>query len=104
MSLLDEGRLAEASEAFAAGERRADETGITWSGYGLDLRVAHVITQFMRGDWDAAETAAEIAGESVSATVAEQARRGRAAHRGRPGQAGVRGQARHRAARFAPGR
>ena len=72
MSLLDEGRLAEASEAFAAGERRADETGITWSGYGLDLRVAHVITQFMRGDWDAAETAAEIAGESVSATVASR--------------------------------
>ena len=34
----------------------------------------------------------------------QQARRGRAAHRGRPGQAGVRGQARHRAARFAPGR
>jgi hypothetical protein len=50
MSLLDEGRLAEASEAFAAGERRADETGITWSGYGLDLRVAHVITQFMLGE------------------------------------------------------
>src|SRR6185437_14099151 len=72
MSLLDEGRLAEASEAFAAGERRADETGITWSGYGLDLRVAHVITQFMLGNWDAAETAAEIAGESVSATVASR--------------------------------
>ena len=72
MSLLDEGRLAEASAAFAAGERRAAETGITWSGYGLDLRVAHVITQFMRGDWDAAETAAEIAGESVSATVASR--------------------------------
>jgi DNA-binding CsgD family transcriptional regulator/tetratricopeptide (TPR) repeat protein len=72
MSLLDEGRLAEASEAFAEGERRADETGITWSGYGLDLRVAHVITQFMLGNWDAAETAAEIAGESVSATVASR--------------------------------
>jgi len=72
MSLLDEGRLAEASAAFAAGERRAAETGITWSGYGLDLRVAHVITQFMRGDWAAAETAAEIAGESVSATVASR--------------------------------
>ena len=72
MSLLDEGSLAEASDAFAAGERRADETGTTWSGYGLDLRVAHVITQFMRGDWDAAEEAAEIAGESVSATVASR--------------------------------
>ena len=70
MSLLDEGRLAEASAAFGAGEARAAETGITWSGYGLDLRVAHVMTQFMRGHWDEAETAAEIAGASVSATVA----------------------------------
>jgi DNA-binding CsgD family transcriptional regulator/tetratricopeptide (TPR) repeat protein len=72
MSLLDEGRLAESSAAFATGERRAAETGITWSGYGLDLRVSHVVTQFMRGDWNAAETAAEIAGESVSATVASR--------------------------------
>ncbi len=69
MSLLDEGTLAEASAAFGAGEARAAETGITWSGYGLDLRVAHVMTQFMRGHWNAAETAAEIAGASVSATV-----------------------------------
>ncbi|HEY0813811.1 MAG TPA: AAA family ATPase [Pseudonocardia sp.] len=72
MSLLDEGSLEEASRAFAAGEARAAETGITWSGYGLDMRVAHVITQFLRGDWDSAETAGEIAGESVSATVASR--------------------------------
>ena len=72
MSLLDQGRLAEASAAFGAGEARADETGITWSGYGLDLRVAHVMTQFIRGEWNAAETAGEIAGESVSATVSSR--------------------------------
>lgn len=72
MSLLDDGSLAEASKAFAAGEARAAETGITWSGYGLDMRVAHVMTQFMRGEWDSAETAGEIAGESVSATVASR--------------------------------
>jgi DNA-binding CsgD family transcriptional regulator/tetratricopeptide (TPR) repeat protein len=72
MSLLDAGRLAEAGDAFAAGEARAAEAGITWSGYGLDLRVAHVIARFMRGDWDDAEIAAEIAGESVSATVASR--------------------------------
>ena len=40
--------------------------------YGLELRVAHVIARFMRGDWDAAEAAAEMAGESVSATVASR--------------------------------
>jgi DNA-binding CsgD family transcriptional regulator len=70
LSLLDEGRLAEAGTEFAAGEERAGATGTTWSGYGLNLRVAHVIADFMRGEWDAAEAAAEIAGESISATVA----------------------------------
>ncbi|MFC5230343.1 helix-turn-helix transcriptional regulator [Pseudonocardia zijingensis] len=70
ISLLDEGRLAEAGAEFAAGEERAAATGTTWSAYGLNLRVAHVITRFMCGDWDAAEAAAEIAGESVSAVVA----------------------------------
>jgi DNA-binding CsgD family transcriptional regulator/tetratricopeptide (TPR) repeat protein len=70
ISLLDEGRLAEAAAEFAAGEERAEATGTTWSAYGLELRVAHVLTRYMRGEWDAAEAAAEIAGESVSATVA----------------------------------
>ena len=70
ISLLDEGRLAEAGAEFLAGEERADATGTTWSAYGLDLRVAHVVADHLRGEWDAAETAAELAGESVSATVA----------------------------------
>ena len=69
ISLLDEGRLAEAGDAFAAGEQRAVATGTIWGGYGLELRVAHVIARFLRGDWDAAEAAAEP-GEAVSATVA----------------------------------
>ncbi len=66
MSLLDDGRLAAASAEFATGEARAADTGITWSGYGLDIRVAHVIALFLHGDWDEAEAAAELAGESVS--------------------------------------
>ena len=72
MSLLDEGRIDEAIEVFVGGEARATETGTTWSSYGLDLRVSHVIASFMRGQWDASESAAEIAGESVSATVASR--------------------------------
>ena len=70
MSLLDAGQLAAAADQFAAGARRADDTGTTWSGYGLDLRVALVIARFLHGSWDAATAAAELAGESVSATVA----------------------------------
>ncbi|MEJ3653857.1 AAA family ATPase [Actinomycetes bacterium KLBMP 9759] len=70
MSHLDAGELAAADEMFTVGEARAAANGITWSTYGLDLRVAHVITRFMCGEWDAAEESAELAGESVSATVA----------------------------------
>jgi DNA-binding CsgD family transcriptional regulator/tetratricopeptide (TPR) repeat protein len=70
ISLLDEGRLDDAAAEFAAGGERARSTGATWSVYGLELRVAQVIARFMRGDWDTAEAVAEIAGESVPATVA----------------------------------
>ncbi len=70
LSLLDEGRLRAAGDQFAAGARRAEATGTTWSSYGLDLRVALVVARFLHGDWDAAAAAAELAGESVSATVA----------------------------------
>jgi DNA-binding CsgD family transcriptional regulator len=70
MSLLVECRLAEASEAFRAGEARARDAGLTWSAYGIDIRVAHVITNFMRGEWELAERAADIAGESLSVSVA----------------------------------
>ena len=70
MSLLDAGRLPAAADQLAAGARRAEATGTTWSGYGLDLRVALVVARFLHGDWDAAAAAAELAGEAVSATVA----------------------------------
>ncbi|OJY52520.1 LuxR family transcriptional regulator [Pseudonocardia sp. 73-21] len=72
MSLLDDGKLAAASAEFATGEARAAETGITWSGYGLDIRVAHVVALFLHGDWDEAEAAAELAGEAVSVSVASR--------------------------------
>ncbi|WP_219412812.1 helix-turn-helix transcriptional regulator [Pseudonocardia nigra] len=70
ISLLDEGRLADAAAEFAAGADRAVATGTTWSGYGLELRVAHAIALFLSGEWQAAEEVTELAGESVSATVA----------------------------------
>lgn len=72
MSLLDDGRLAAAGAEFATGDARAAETGITWSGYGLDIRVAHVIALFLHGRWDEAEAAAQLAGESVSVSVASR--------------------------------
>ena len=72
ISLLDDGRLRAAGDQLAAGARRADATGTTWSGYGLDLRVGLAAARFVHGDWDAALAAAELAGESVSVTVASR--------------------------------
>ncbi|MGI5127308.1 helix-turn-helix transcriptional regulator [Pseudonocardia sp. CA-107938] len=70
MSLFDAGQLAEAAVAFHDGERRAEEAGLAWSGYGIDLRVVHVVTMYMLGNWERAEAAARIAGHMVSAIVA----------------------------------
>ncbi|ODU00497.1 MAG: hypothetical protein ABS81_23450 [Pseudonocardia sp. SCN 72-86] len=70
ISLLDAGRLAEAVAEFAAGEERAGATGTTWSSYGLELRVAHVLAAHMRGDWDDAERSARMGAVAVSQTVA----------------------------------
>ncbi len=69
VTLLDEGRIAEALEEIDAGVERAASTGLTWSGYGLELRVRQVIGRFMLGDWDGSESAAELAGESASNMV-----------------------------------
>jgi DNA-binding CsgD family transcriptional regulator/tetratricopeptide (TPR) repeat protein len=68
-ALLDEARLPEAVAEVDAAVDRAATTGLTWSGYGLELRVRQVIGRFMAGDWDGAEAAAGLAGESVSGTV-----------------------------------
>ena len=48
--------------AFAEGEARAESVGLSWSGYGIDLRVVHVIAMFMLGGWDRAEAAASSPG------------------------------------------
>jgi DNA-binding CsgD family transcriptional regulator/tetratricopeptide (TPR) repeat protein len=68
-SLLDEGHLPQALAEVDAAVERATSTGLTWSGYGLELRVRQVIIRFMTGDWDGADAAAELAGEAVSGTV-----------------------------------
>jgi DNA-binding CsgD family transcriptional regulator/tetratricopeptide (TPR) repeat protein len=68
-TLLDSGRLVEALEEIDSGVDRAASIGLTWSAYGLELRVRQVIGRFMAGRWDGAEAAAELAGESASGTV-----------------------------------
>jgi DNA-binding CsgD family transcriptional regulator len=69
MTLLEEGRFSQALAEIDAATERAAQTGMTWSGFGLELRVLQVLARFMAGDWDGAEAAAELAGEAVSGTV-----------------------------------
>lgn len=69
IALMDAGRLPESLAEIEAGVERAAATGLTWSGYGLELRVRQVVVRFMAGDWDGAEDAAQLAGESASGTV-----------------------------------
>ncbi len=69
ISFLEEMRLAEATAEFAAGQERAAATGLRWSTPGLDVRVAHVVTLFLQGEWDAAESSADLAGAWVPAGV-----------------------------------
>ncbi|QJY46416.1 helix-turn-helix transcriptional regulator [Pseudonocardia broussonetiae] len=68
-SLLEECRFTAAAAELAEGEGRAAATGLRWSMPGLDVRVAHVVARFLAGDWDAAETAADLAGAAVPASV-----------------------------------
>lgn len=46
------GELVEAEAAFAAGMRRAEETGWTWGPYGFDGRFFSALVAYMRGRWD----------------------------------------------------
>ncbi|MBP2338259.1 DNA-binding CsgD family transcriptional regulator [Saccharothrix coeruleofusca] len=65
----DSGDLAGAAKVFDEGVDRAGATGMTWSSYGLELRILQVLTRYHLGDWDGAVSAAEPPGLRVSGTV-----------------------------------
>ncbi|GAA0229632.1 helix-turn-helix transcriptional regulator [Saccharothrix mutabilis subsp. mutabilis] len=65
----DRGALVEAARAFDEGMERAKATGLTWSAYGLELRILQVLTRYHVGRWDDAAVAAEPPGLRVSSTV-----------------------------------
>ncbi|GLW90815.1 helix-turn-helix transcriptional regulator [Actinokineospora globicatena] len=69
VNLYESGLLDQAAEVVDAGVERAGATGLTWSTYGLELRVVQVVIRYARGDWDGSEAAAEPPGHKVSSTV-----------------------------------
>jgi DNA-binding NarL/FixJ family response regulator len=57
------GDLVDALSVLDEGVERARRTGLTWSAYGIELRVLQVIARYMGGDWDGSLHAAELAGD-----------------------------------------
>lgn len=53
LSFEDQGELEPAAEVYERGIRRAEETGLTWSAYGLELRARQVWLRYVSGDWPA---------------------------------------------------
>jgi DNA-binding CsgD family transcriptional regulator len=66
---FDQGLLEEARQVIDKGVDRACTSGLTWSGFGLELRILQVLCRYAIGDWDGAEAAAEPPGRRVSSTV-----------------------------------
>jgi DNA-binding CsgD family transcriptional regulator/tetratricopeptide (TPR) repeat protein len=65
----DAGQLTEAARVYNEAGDRAQETGLTWSSFGLEIRILQVLVHYYIGDWDYAAWASEPPGMSVSSTV-----------------------------------
>lgn len=63
------GRLRDAVDVTEEALARAEATGMTWSTYGLELRILRIIARFACGDWEGAEVAAGRPEDTVSDTV-----------------------------------
>ncbi|WP_026928788.1 helix-turn-helix transcriptional regulator [Glycomyces tenuis] len=66
---LEKAQIALALAEFDQGMARARDTGYKWSAYGTETAVRQVICNYMLGDWDAAEAAAEMAATVVPGVV-----------------------------------
>ncbi|MCR6485892.1 AAA family ATPase [Amycolatopsis sp. OK19-0408] len=64
----DEGEFAEALEHVTSGVARAEETGLSWSSFGIELRARQLMLRYLIGDWP--DESASRAGRGVSSAVA----------------------------------
>ncbi|HEX3590506.1 MAG TPA: AAA family ATPase [Pseudonocardiaceae bacterium] len=66
---FDRGHLADAVAELDEASARAKVNGLSWSSYGVEIRVLRAIAKYMIGDWDGSAAAAEPPGRRVSDTV-----------------------------------
>ncbi|MCP2166372.1 helix-turn-helix transcriptional regulator [Goodfellowiella coeruleoviolacea] len=69
LNAYEAGLIDKSIEIIDAGVARATDLGLSWSGFGLELRVIQAIAKYAGGDWDGAEAAAQPPGEAVSSVV-----------------------------------
>ncbi|MFD2418846.1 helix-turn-helix transcriptional regulator [Amycolatopsis pigmentata] len=68
LSFEDQGELESAAKVYERGISRAEETGLTWSFYGIESRARQIWLRYVAGDWPAEFTTRP--GQGVSSVVA----------------------------------
>ena len=68
LSYDDQAEFAEALDEAGRGVARAEEAGLSWSVYGLELRARQLMLRYLMGDWP--DESAGRAGRGVSSAVA----------------------------------
>ncbi len=68
LSYDDLAEIAPAIELYRRGIERAEESGLSWSSFGLGLRARHVFLRYVSGDWPA-DSEKDRPKASVSSTV-----------------------------------
>ncbi|ALG12762.1 LuxR family transcriptional regulator [Kibdelosporangium phytohabitans] len=69
LNRYEQGLLDEAAAVLADGMELARQTGLSWSDFGVELRVLQMLTQFAKGDWDAVDEPHEQARGRVSSMI-----------------------------------
>ncbi|HKN99780.1 MAG TPA: response regulator transcription factor, partial [Pseudonocardiaceae bacterium] len=69
LHFFDRGELADAVVELDQAAARAKANGLTWSSFGVEIRVLRAVAKYMTGDWDGSEASAEPPGRRVSDTV-----------------------------------
>ncbi|MEV6876886.1 AAA family ATPase [Amycolatopsis sp. NPDC051128] len=68
LSYHDQAEFTEALEHSSRGVARAEEAGLSWSTFGLELRAGQLVLRYVAGDWP--DESAGRAGRGVSSAVA----------------------------------